>query len=96
MRVCTEREEAPSTERLMCLQRHADERRASLIEIEVSNVEEYHVRGLFEVLPKAWKTGKSWFTDNLLHLDSKLWHSDDEIVGFSFWKSDNNRIYNQI
>lgn len=60
-------------------------RRVSLIEVEISNIEEYQSRHLFEVLPKAWKKVKSFMMDNLIPLDSKLWYFDGEVVGFSCW-----------
>jgi hypothetical protein len=61
-----------------------------LLKTESSDISEYQIQQLFDVLPSAWKKAigsrvNALFIDDLILLDSKLWTFNGEIVGFSCW-----------
>ncbi len=51
------------------------------------DIDEVHVRHLFETLPEAWKKTRGFLQGGLILVLAKMWEFEDTIIGFSAWYS---------
>ncbi len=58
-----------------------------MTQFEMFDIDEVHVRHLFETLPEAWKKTRGFLQGGLILVLAKMWEFEDTIIGFSAWYS---------
>ena len=55
------------------------------MEFELTNIDEAHIKTLFERLPGTWRRTKGFSFMGFTLVLAKMWEYEDNIVGFSTW-----------